>query len=79
MKEEVIELLRQKGCKTSLELESHDVLSRVKYEDYEGSQVSADLSELDRNTDVMHCILRRIIITRTVIFSVHCWNTQPAR
>ena len=49
VKEEVIELLRQKGCKTSLELESHDVLSRVKYEDYEGSQVSADLSELDRN------------------------------
>ena len=42
-------MLKKKGCKTSLELEGHEILSRVKYEDYSASQMTPDFASLDKN------------------------------
>jgi hypothetical protein len=49
VKEDIIKLLIKKGCKTSLELEEHEILSKVKYEDYSASQMTPDFLSLDRN------------------------------
>ena len=49
VKDDIIKLLKKKGCKTSLELEQHEILSSVKYENYSASQMTPDFLSLDRN------------------------------